>query len=117
MAIVFWVHLCGTYMTMIVKKLYITWNIAVCRLYDLPRTAHTRFLTHIAGVPHVNLNLKCRFARQLETLRYKLFNIEYYTTLYLVMNGCSILKLKTATSAISAMKLTLYLTYLSNVEM
>ncbi len=44
------------------KKLYITWNIAVRRLYDLPRTAHTRFLTHIAGVPHVNLNLKCRFA-------------------------------------------------------
>ncbi len=29
------------------KTLYITWNIAVCRLYDLPRTAHTRFLTHI----------------------------------------------------------------------
>ncbi len=44
------------------KQLYITWNIAVCRLYDLPRTDHTRFLTHIAGVPHVNLNLKCRFA-------------------------------------------------------
>ncbi len=38
------------------KKFYITWNIAVRRLYDLPRTAHTRFLTHIAGVPHVNLN-------------------------------------------------------------
>ncbi len=47
------------------KKLYITWNIAVCRSYDLPRTAHTRFLTHIAGVPHVNLNLKCRFAKYL----------------------------------------------------
>ncbi len=40
-----------------------TWNIAVCRLYDLPRTAHTRFLTHIASVHHVNLNLKCRFAK------------------------------------------------------
>ncbi len=39
------------------KMLYITWNIAVHRLYDLPRTAHTRFLTYIAGVPHVNLNL------------------------------------------------------------
>ncbi len=23
--------------------------------------AHIRFLTHIAGVPHINLNLKCRF--------------------------------------------------------
>ncbi len=47
------------------KMLYIIWNIAICRLYDLPRTAHTRFLTHIAGVPHVNLNLKCRFAKYL----------------------------------------------------
>ncbi len=45
------------------KKLYITLNIAVCRLYDLTRTAHTRFLTRIADVPHVNLNLKCRFAK------------------------------------------------------
>ncbi len=47
------------------KKLYITWNIAVCRLYDLPRTADTRFLTHIAGEAHVNLNLKCRFPKLL----------------------------------------------------
>ncbi len=45
------------------KKLYITWNIAVRRLYDLPWTVHNRFLIHIAGVPHVNLNLKCRFAK------------------------------------------------------
>ncbi len=45
------------------KQLYIFWNIAVHRLYDLPRTAQARFLTHIAGVPHVNLNLKCRFAK------------------------------------------------------
>ncbi len=37
-------------------------NIAVRRLYDLPRTSHIRFLTHIADVLHVNLNLKCRFA-------------------------------------------------------
>ncbi len=50
-------------MTTIVKRLYITCNIAVSRLCDLPRTAHTRYLTHIAGVPHVNLNLKCRFAK------------------------------------------------------
>ncbi len=52
------------------KRLYITWNIAVHRLYELPRTAHTRFLTHIAGVPHANLNLKCRFAK----LIYKAIN-------------------------------------------
>ena len=44
-------------------KLYTTWNIAVRRLYDLPRTAHTRFLSHIAGIPHVNSNLKCRFVK------------------------------------------------------
>ncbi len=47
------------------KRLYITLNIAVQRLYDLPRTAHTSFLTHIAGVSHVSLNLKCRFAKYL----------------------------------------------------
>ncbi len=45
------------------KKLYIIWNIVVCRLYDLPKTANTIFLTHIPGVPHVNLNLKYRFAK------------------------------------------------------
>ncbi len=39
------------------------WNIAVYILYDLPRTAITRVLAHIAGVLHVNLNLKCRFAK------------------------------------------------------
>ncbi len=55
-----------------IKRLYITWNIAVRRLYDLPRTAHTRFLTHIAYVPHVNLNLKCRFAKFL----YKAINFQ-----------------------------------------
>ncbi len=38
------------------KRLYITWNIAVRRLYDLPRTAHTRCLSHIAGVPHKAIN-------------------------------------------------------------
>ncbi len=52
-------------MTIILKSYIIIWNIAVHRLYDLPRTAHTRFLTHIAGVPYVNLNLKCRFAKYL----------------------------------------------------
>ncbi len=44
------------------KTLYIIWNIAILSLYDLPRIADTRFLSHIAGVPHINLNLKCRFA-------------------------------------------------------
>ncbi len=36
----------------------------------MPRTAHTRFLTHISSVPHLNLNLKCRFAK----LLYKAIN-------------------------------------------
>ncbi len=33
----------------------------VHRLYDLPRTAHTRLVNHIVSVPHVYLNLKCSF--------------------------------------------------------
>jgi hypothetical protein len=45
------------------NHLYTTWNIAVRRLYDSPRTAHTRFLNHIGGIPHINLDLKCRFAK------------------------------------------------------
>ncbi len=49
------------------KMLYITWNIAVHILHDLPMTAHSRFLNHIAGVPHVNLNLKCKFANFFHT--------------------------------------------------
>ncbi len=62
MALVGMVHPCGTSMTMIVKR-YILLGTLQYTDYDLPRTAHTRFLTHIAGVPHVNLNLKCRFAQ------------------------------------------------------
>ncbi len=58
MAIHFMVHHCGISMTMIVKC-NITWNIAVHRLYDLSRTAIQRIFTHIAGVPYLNLNLKC----------------------------------------------------------
>ncbi len=54
------------------KTLYITWNIAVRRLYDLPRTAHSKLLTHIADVPHVTLNLKCIFAKFL----YKAINFQ-----------------------------------------
>ncbi len=46
-----------------IKKLYITCNIALRRLYDLLMRVHTWFLIHIAGVPHVNLNLKCRLAQ------------------------------------------------------
>ncbi len=61
------------------KMLYITWNIAVRRLYDLPMTAHIRFLTHIAGVPHVNLNLKCRFAKFV----YKAINSQNKTIAFL----------------------------------
>ncbi len=44
--------------------LYVSWLVPYLSvLYCIVLTAHTRFLTHIAGVPHVNLNLKCRFAK------------------------------------------------------
>ena len=33
------------------------------RLYDLPRTAHTRLLSNITNLPHVKHNLKCRFIK------------------------------------------------------
>ncbi len=46
--------------------------ITVWRLYDLPRTTHNRCLTKVAGVPHVNLNLKCSFAKVL----YKAINFQ-----------------------------------------
>ncbi len=59
------------------KKLYITWNIAVRRLYDLSSTAHIRFSTHIAGVPHLNLNLKCRFAKFVYYLNHFLKSIYF----------------------------------------
>ncbi len=49
-------------MTMILKS-YILLGTLQYTDYNLLGTAHTRFLTHIAGVPHVNLNLKCRFAK------------------------------------------------------
>ncbi len=43
------------------NHLYTTWNIAVCILYDLPRTAHTRLLYNFANLLHIENNLKCRF--------------------------------------------------------
>ncbi len=42
------------------NHLYTTWNIAVRRLYELPRTAHTRLLCNITNLPHIKHNLKCR---------------------------------------------------------
>lgn len=45
------------------KNLFTTWNIAMRRIFHLPRDAHTRFLSHIAGVSHLKHNLKCRFAK------------------------------------------------------
>ncbi len=35
------------------KKLYIAWNIAVCRFYDLPRTGHGGLLTYIDGIHNI----------------------------------------------------------------
>ncbi len=45
------------------NHLYTTWNIAVHRLYELPRTAHTRLLCNITNLPHIKHNLKCRFMK------------------------------------------------------
>ncbi len=45
------------------NHLYTTWNIAVRRLYELPRTAHTRLLCNITNLPHIKHNLKCRFIK------------------------------------------------------
>ncbi len=44
---------------MLVNSYILLWNIVKYRLYDLPRTAHTKLLNHIAGVPDVNHSLKC----------------------------------------------------------
>ncbi len=43
--------------------MYTTWNIAVHRLYQLPRTACTRLLCNITNLPHVKHNLKCGFVK------------------------------------------------------
>ncbi len=45
------------------NHLYATWNIAVCRLYEFPGTAHTKLLCNITNVPHIKHNLKCRFIK------------------------------------------------------
>ncbi len=42
------------------NHLYTTWNIAVRRLYELPKTAHTRLFCNITNLPHIKHNLKCR---------------------------------------------------------
>ncbi len=33
----------------------------MCKLYELPRTDHTRLLYNITNLPHIKHNLKCRF--------------------------------------------------------
>ncbi len=45
------------------NHLYTTWNIAVHRLYELTRTAHTRLLCYITNLPHIKHNLTCRFIK------------------------------------------------------
>ncbi len=56
---IFMVHPCGTFMTMLVNS-YVLFGILQNSDYMiLPRSAHTM---HIASVPHVNRNLKCRLA-------------------------------------------------------
>ncbi len=43
------------------NHLYTTWNIGVCRLYELPRTVHKRLHCNITNLPHIKHKLKCRF--------------------------------------------------------
>ncbi len=45
------------------NHLYTTSNIAVRRLYELPRTVHTRLIYNITNLPHIKHNLKCRFIK------------------------------------------------------
>ncbi len=45
------------------NHLYTTWDIAVLRLYELPRTAHARLRCNITNLPHIKHNLKCRFIK------------------------------------------------------
>ncbi len=35
----------------------------MCRLYELPRTAHTRLLCNITNLPHIKHSFKCRFIK------------------------------------------------------
>ncbi len=43
------------------NHLYTTWNIAVHRSYELPRTVHTRLLCNITNLPHIKHNLTYRY--------------------------------------------------------
>ncbi len=63
MAIVLMVHPCGTSMTMLVNSYILLQTLQYADYMIL--LEQPRLLNHIAGVPHVNLNLKCRFAKLL----------------------------------------------------
>ena len=49
-------------------ELYVTWNIALRRLFYLSYRTHTRFLHHITDLRHVSLSLKIRFINFCRTL-------------------------------------------------
>ncbi len=66
------------------KQLYITWNIAVRRLYDLLRIAHTKLLNQIPGVPHAKLNLKCM---SINGSNVSNMLCEYNITIFDIING------------------------------
>ncbi len=35
------------------NKMFVTWNIAIRRLLNIPKTTHTRYLSHLSDIPHV----------------------------------------------------------------
>jgi hypothetical protein len=50
------------------EKLFTSWNIAIRKLFKLPRRTHTRFIEPISGIPHVRYTLKLRYINFVQSL-------------------------------------------------
>ncbi len=72
------------------NHLYTTWNIVVHRLYELPRTAHTRLLCNITNLPHVELSLKCRFIKFINKATKSCNKKVYFLTKICISNTLSV---------------------------
>ena len=51
-----------------VKKLFITWNISLRKIFKLPYRTHTRFLDCISNTYHISFTLKQRFMSFMQSL-------------------------------------------------
>jgi hypothetical protein len=71
------------------SQLYVTWNIALRRLYNLPYKTHTRFLEHISDLRHVSVSLKLRFIKFCKTLAYSKNSLIQNVTDYAFANNMS----------------------------